>query len=131
MGYSKADKAQSRERIAAAVVRIREAGLECISVGETMNSVNLTHGGFYGHFAFRADLIAAALERAGGRAEGFGIAYRPARQSDRQIHRQFLTQPRAPRSPQHWLRHPLARRRSRPRQTSGQVNHGRSIARVV
>lgn len=65
MGHSKADKAQSRERIlAAAAVRIREAGLDSISVGEIMKSVNLTHGGFYGHFASRADLIAAALERA-------------------------------------------------------------------
>jgi TetR/AcrR family transcriptional regulator, transcriptional repressor for nem operon len=49
MGHSKADKAQSRERIvAAAAVRIREAGLGSISVGEIMKSVNLTHGGFYG-----------------------------------------------------------------------------------
>jgi TetR/AcrR family transcriptional regulator, transcriptional repressor for nem operon len=65
MGHSKADKAQSRERIvAAAAVRIREAGLDSISVGEIMKSVNLTHGGFYGHFASRADLIAAALDRA-------------------------------------------------------------------
>jgi TetR/AcrR family transcriptional regulator, transcriptional repressor for nem operon len=65
MGHSKADKALSRERIvAAAAVRIREAGLDSISVGEIMKSVNLTHGGFYGHFASRADLIAAALERA-------------------------------------------------------------------
>jgi TetR/AcrR family transcriptional regulator, transcriptional repressor for nem operon len=65
MGHSKADKAQSREHIvAAAAVRIREAGLDSISVGEIMKSVNLTHGGFYGHFASRADLIAAALDRA-------------------------------------------------------------------
>lgn len=65
MGHSRAEKAQSRERIlAAAAVRIRESGLDSISVGEIMKSVNLTHGGFYGHFASRADLIAAALERA-------------------------------------------------------------------
>ncbi len=65
MGHSKADKALSRERIlAAASTRIREAGFESISVGELMNSVNLTHGGFYGHFESRADLLAAALEQA-------------------------------------------------------------------
>ena len=65
MGHSKAEKAQSRERIlAAASTRIRETGLESITVGELMKSVNLTHGGFYGHFESRSDLIAAALERA-------------------------------------------------------------------
>ncbi len=65
MGHSRAEKAQSRERIlAAAAVRIRESGLESMSVGDIMKSVNLTHGGFYGHFASRADLVAAALERA-------------------------------------------------------------------
>lgn len=65
MGHSRAEKAQSRKRIlAAAATRIREAGLEGISVGEIMKSVNLTHGGFYGHFESRAHLIAAALEQA-------------------------------------------------------------------
>lgn len=65
MGHSRAEKAQSRERIlAAASTRIREDGLEGISVGALMKSVNLTHGGFYGHFESRADLVAAALEQA-------------------------------------------------------------------
>ncbi|MDE2301651.1 MAG: TetR/AcrR family transcriptional regulator [Sphingomonadales bacterium] len=65
MGHSKAEKALSRKRIlAAAATRIREAGLDGISVGELMKSVNLTHGGFYGHFESRAHLIAAALEQA-------------------------------------------------------------------
>lgn len=65
MGHSRAEKAQSRKRIlAAAATRIREAGLDGISVGELMKSVNLTHGGFYGHFESRAHLIAAALEQA-------------------------------------------------------------------
>lgn len=65
MGHSKAEKAQSRARIlAAAATRIRESGLDGISVGDLMKSVNLTHGGFYGHFESRAHLIAAALEQA-------------------------------------------------------------------
>jgi len=65
VGHSRAEKAQSRKRIlAAAATRIREAGLDGISVGELMKSVNLTHGGFYGHFESRAHLIAAALEQA-------------------------------------------------------------------
>ena len=65
MGHSKAEKAQSRERIlAAAATQIRESGIDGISVGALMKSVNLTHGGFYGHFASRDALIAAALEQA-------------------------------------------------------------------
>jgi len=65
MGYSQADKAQSRERILAkAAEQIRDTGLESISVGKLMRSVDLTHGGFYGHFASRSDLLAQALERA-------------------------------------------------------------------
>ena len=65
MGHSRAEKAQSRKRIlAAAATRIREVGLEGVSVSELMKSVNLTHGGFYGHFDSRAHLVAAALEQA-------------------------------------------------------------------
>lgn len=65
MGHSRADKAQSRENIiAAAAKQIREGGLDSLSIGELMRSVNLTHGGFYGHFSSRSALIAAALERA-------------------------------------------------------------------
>lgn len=65
MGHSQADKAQSRERILnEAAKQIREGGLESVSLTKLMKSVNLTHGGFYVHFASRSDLIAQALERA-------------------------------------------------------------------
>lgn len=65
MGHSQAEKAQSREKIVAAAARqIRESGIDNLSIGELMRSVNLTHGGFYGHFASRSALIAAALDRA-------------------------------------------------------------------
>lgn len=65
MGHSKAEKERSRERIlAAAATQIREAGIDGISVGTLMKSVNLTHGGFYGHFESRDALIAAALKQA-------------------------------------------------------------------
>jgi len=65
MGHSQAAKAQNRERILnEAAKQIREGGLESLSVGTLMGRVNLTHGGFYGHFASRAELIAQALERA-------------------------------------------------------------------
>lgn len=65
MGHSQADKARSRERILEqAVEQIKDKGLDSISVGKLMSSANLTHGGFYGHFASRADLLLHALERA-------------------------------------------------------------------
>jgi len=65
MGHSQADKAQSRERILRqAADAIRDTGLESVSVGKLMRSVDLTHGGFYNHFASRSDLLAQALERA-------------------------------------------------------------------
>ena len=65
MGHSQADKAQSRERILRqAADQVRDAGLESISVGKLMRSVELTHGGFYNHFASRSELLAQALERA-------------------------------------------------------------------
>ncbi len=65
MGHSQADKAQSRERILRkAADAVRDTGLESVSVGKLMRSVDLTHGGFYNHFASRSDLLAQALERA-------------------------------------------------------------------
>lgn len=76
MGHSKAEKALSRKRIlAAASTRIREAGLDGISVGELMKSVNLTHGGFYGHFESRSALVAAALEQALAEGDTASAAY--------------------------------------------------------
>ena len=65
MGHSQADKARSRERILRkAADAVRDTGLESVSVGKLMRSVDLTHGGFYNHFESRSDLLAQALERA-------------------------------------------------------------------
>jgi TetR/AcrR family transcriptional repressor of nem operon len=65
MGHSQADKALSRERILrSAADAVRDTGLESVSVGKLMRSVDMTHGGFYNHFASRSDLLAQALERA-------------------------------------------------------------------
>lgn len=65
MGHSQAEKALNRERILQrAAEQVRDTGLESISVGPLMRSVNLTHGGFYGQFSSRSALLAQALERA-------------------------------------------------------------------
>jgi TetR/AcrR family transcriptional regulator, transcriptional repressor for nem operon len=77
MGHSQAEKAQSRERILRqAADQVRDAGLESISVGKLMRSVDLTHGGFYNHFESRSELLAQALERAlveGGKTATAGM----------------------------------------------------------
>jgi len=65
VGHSQAEKAENRERILTeASRRVRRDGLESVSVGALMQSVGLTHGGFYGHFESRSALVAEALERA-------------------------------------------------------------------
>jgi len=65
MGHSQADKAKSRERILdAAAVQIRELGLDGLGIAELMKSAKLTHGGFYGHFDSRDELISDALAKA-------------------------------------------------------------------
>jgi TetR/AcrR family transcriptional repressor of nem operon len=65
MGHSQAEKAKSHERILkAAAKRIREGGLERLGVVELMKRAGLTHGGFYGHFGSRDQLIAEAMELA-------------------------------------------------------------------
>jgi TetR/AcrR family transcriptional repressor of nem operon len=62
MGYSKADKAQSHERIVqTAAIRFREKGIDGISVADLMKEAGLTHGGFYRHFESREDLVAQAV----------------------------------------------------------------------
>jgi TetR/AcrR family transcriptional repressor of nem operon len=65
MGHSKATKAGSHDRIVqAAASRVREKGVEGICVASLMKDAGLTHGGFYRHFASRAELVAEAIERA-------------------------------------------------------------------
>lgn len=79
MGHSQAEKAQNRERILRkAAEKIRDTGLESVSVGPLMRSVDLTHGGFYGHFASRSELLAHALERALREGEAASKAARNA-----------------------------------------------------
>ncbi len=83
MGHSQADKASSRKRILnEAATQIREDGLDALSIGRLMQRVNLTHGGFYGHFASRSDLIAEALEQALAAGEA---AARASRDPDKPV----------------------------------------------
>ena len=65
MKVSRGQAAQNRERIVeAAAQRFRELGFEGIGVADLMKEAGLTHGGFYGHFSSKEDLIAEASARA-------------------------------------------------------------------
>ena len=65
MGYSKAQKARTHERIVAiASKRFREKGLAGFGIAEVMKEAGLTVGGFYKHFDSRDELVAEAV-RAG------------------------------------------------------------------
>ncbi|MFA7666251.1 MAG: TetR/AcrR family transcriptional regulator [Burkholderiaceae bacterium] len=65
MKVTREEAARNRERIIeAAARRFRERGFHGIGIAELMKEVDLTHGGFYGHFASKDDLEAQACARA-------------------------------------------------------------------
>jgi TetR/AcrR family transcriptional repressor of nem operon len=65
MKVSREQAAQNRERIIEAAAQLfRERGFEGIGVADLMKEAGLTHGGFYGHFSSKEDLIAEASARA-------------------------------------------------------------------
>jgi TetR/AcrR family transcriptional repressor of nem operon len=67
MKVSKKKMAEHREQIlAAAAKRFREHGFDGISVADLMKEAGLTHGGFYGHFSSKEELVALASLRAMG-----------------------------------------------------------------
>lgn len=84
MARSQAEKARTREKILTeAAAQIRDTGLESVSVAGLMQRVDLTHGGFYNHFASRAELLVEALARALSDGAARGRALRdPARAPD-------------------------------------------------
>jgi TetR/AcrR family transcriptional repressor of nem operon len=60
-----AQAAANRDRIIAkAAEAFREHGFGGIGVAELMRGVGLTHGGFYGHFGSKEELMALACRRA-------------------------------------------------------------------
>ena len=69
MRVSREKFAENRERILDAAARLfREKGYDGVGLADIMKAAGLTHGGFYGHFASKDDLIAQASCRA---AAGF------------------------------------------------------------
>src|SRR5438874_2171202 len=65
MKVSREQAAQNRERIVETAAQLfRQRGFEGIGVADLMKEAGLTHGGFYGHFSSKEDLIAEASARA-------------------------------------------------------------------
>ena len=62
---------ENRGRILTEASRLfRERGYEAVGVAEVMKAAGLTHGGFYGHFASKEDLLAHAIEHAAAEKSG-------------------------------------------------------------
>lgn len=65
MRVSREQAALNRERIVETASRLfREKGYDGIGVADLMKCAGLTHGGFYGHFASKEDLLAEAFGKA-------------------------------------------------------------------
>src|SRR5258708_15857949 len=63
MKVSREQAAANRERIVEVAGKLfRENGFDGIGVADLMKAAGLTHGGFYGHFSSRDELIAEAIE---------------------------------------------------------------------
>ena len=68
MRVSRAQFQENREKIVKAAGRLfRERGFDAVSVADVMKAAGLTHGGFYGHFKSKDDLIAQAAVEASDR----------------------------------------------------------------
>jgi TetR/AcrR family transcriptional repressor of nem operon len=62
MRVSREQVSENRRHILEAAGRLfREKGFEAVTVAEVMKAAGLTHGGFYGHFRSKDDLIAQTL----------------------------------------------------------------------
>ena len=62
MKVSREQMAENRRRILDVASRLfREKGFDAVSVSEVMKAAGLTHGGFYGHFSSKDDLVAQTL----------------------------------------------------------------------
>ena len=65
MRVSREKAAENRDRIVETAARMfREKGVDGVGIDAIMGGTGLTHGGFYGHFASKDDLVAEAVARA-------------------------------------------------------------------
>ena len=85
-------EANRRDVLAAAARRFREKGFDNVAVADLMRDAGLTHGGFYNHFASKAELEALTCAGAfeGARARLGRIAGPPGRAARRGAMNEFV-----------------------------------------
>lgn len=72
MKVSREQMAENRRRILDVASRLfKEKGFDAVSVAQIMKAAGMTHGGFYGHFSSKDDLVAQTLAHALA-ADSFG-----------------------------------------------------------
>jgi TetR/AcrR family transcriptional regulator, transcriptional repressor for nem operon len=65
MKVSREQMAENRRRILDVASRLfKDKGFDAVSVAEVMKAAGMTHGGFYGHFSSKDDLVAQTLAQA-------------------------------------------------------------------
>jgi TetR/AcrR family transcriptional repressor of nem operon len=86
----KVSREQVRENraniVAAALTLFKERGFDAVTLADVMGKAGLTHGGFYGHFRSKDDLVAQTCAHAtdpGERAKPVFDAYRTSYLSER------------------------------------------------
>lgn len=85
MRYPKGHKEEVRASIVASAARaLRRHGLASVSVPALMKEAGLTHGGFYGHFKNRDELVAEAVMIA-AEATGKGVLSKEAGDLERTL----------------------------------------------
>ena len=71
MKVSREQMAENRRRILDVASQLfKDKGFDAVSVAEVMNAAGMTHGGFYGHFSSKDDLVAQSLAYALGADSG-------------------------------------------------------------
>jgi len=71
MRVTREQMAEHRQKILEAAGKLfRAKGFDAVTVADVMQAAGLTHGGFYGHFKSKDDLIAETLAHAFKRGEG-------------------------------------------------------------
>ncbi|UXS02244.1 TetR/AcrR family transcriptional regulator [Agrobacterium tumefaciens] len=76
MKVSREQMVENRRQILDVASRLfREKGFDAVSVSEIMKAAGFTHGGFYGHFSSKDDLVAHTITHAleGQRSGGAGL----------------------------------------------------------
>lgn len=83
MKVTREQAAENRDRILTVAAKLfREKGFDGIGVADLMKAAGLTHGGFYGHFKSKDDLIAQACHRAVDELLAAGESRRAESQQD-------------------------------------------------